>query len=161
MCREDLARMRARIAVLAIPMSHEMASLDRPDAAALIDPLIGSVARRLGALELAIGDGLAALEDGLRHARLGRSCIRDVAREDLGRFETQARRMAKLARALRDRPLLRAAVVAGEMSARQARTLLPVARGADEAAWVERGKALSARRLEKEVMAARAGAEPE
>ena len=67
--------------------------------------------------------------------------------------------MARLSRELRSRPLLRAAVRAGEVRPRNAQTVLPVAVGEAEAEWVERARVETVRALEKAVRAARAGGE--
>src|SRR4051794_25604949 len=73
--------------------------------------LAAQVAREQGALELALGEGLAALTVGDRLIALGFRNLRDYAREILGIQERKAQAMAQLARELRTRPLLRAATV--------------------------------------------------
>jgi len=123
------------------------------------ETLLAQVARIQGALEVEIGDGLAALSVGDRLISLGFSCLRDYAREILDVEERTAQAMARLSRELRLRPLLRAAVRAGEVRPRNAQTVLPVAIGDSEAAWVERARAETVRALEKAVRAARAGGE--
>jgi hypothetical protein len=153
--REDLERLRGRVAALGLPAAGELPRLTHADATGVLEPLIGKVGRCLGALEVAIGERLAVLEDGLRFARLGRSCLRDLAREDLGRFERDAGEMARLARELRDRPVVRAAVWRGEISPRAARVILPLAVGDAEAPWVETARAQTIRKLEREVARAR------
>jgi hypothetical protein len=64
--------------------------------------------------------------------------------------------MARLSRELRARPVLRAAVRAGEVRIRSAQTVLPVAVGGAEAAWTARARAETVRALEEAVRAARA-----
>src|ERR1700682_1308281 len=81
--------------------------------ARLVDALLAPVARCRGALEVAIGAGLDALGIGDRVFRLGYCGIGDYARERLGIAGSTAQKMARLARELRDRPTLRAAVWAG------------------------------------------------
>ena len=125
------------------------------------ETLLAQVARVEGALELEIGDGLAALGLGDRLIRLGFSSLRDYAREVLGIGERAAQAMARLSRGLRSRPLLRAAVRAGEVRPRSAQTVLPVAVGEAEAEWVERARVETVRALERAVRAARAGGEEE
>ena len=61
--------------------------------------------------------------------------------------------MARLARRLRDRPLLREAVPRGEVSVRKAETVAPVAMGDDEARWILRAKAETVRSLKAAVKA--------
>jgi hypothetical protein len=139
---------------------HERKGLLRDEAALLLDGLLVRVARGRGALDVALGEGLAALGAGDRVLRLGFSCLGDYARERLGIAGSTAQKMARLARELRDRPHLRFAVHSGEVSARKAETVLPVARGDDEAAWVERARGETVRSLAAAVKAAR-GEEPE
>jgi hypothetical protein len=117
--------------------------------------VLAQVARVEGALELAIGDGLAALTVGDRLVSLGYACLRDYAREVLDLGERCAQDLAHLSRALRGRPLLRAAVRAGEVRIRHAQTILPVATGDAEAAWVARAKEETVRALEAAVEEAR------
>jgi hypothetical protein len=124
-------------------------------AADLYEALLAQVARAHGALDLAIGEGLAAMCLGDRLIRLGFSCLGDYARELLDIRERTAEAMAHLARALRERPLLRAAVRSGEVRIRSATAVLPVARGEAEAGWVERARHETVRSLEKAVRAAR------
>ena len=83
-----------------------------------VERLLVRLARLEGALDLAIGDGLAALTEGSRLIALGFSCLEDYAREVLDVKERKAQAMARLSRALRGRPVLRAAVMAGEVRIR-------------------------------------------
>jgi hypothetical protein len=71
----------------------------------------------------------------------------DYAREELGIAASTAQKMARLARRLRDRPILREAVRAGEVTVRAAEAVLPKAKGEDEAAWVQRARTESIRAL--------------
>src|SRR5512144_250955 len=89
-----------------------------------VERLLARLARIEGALELASGDGLAAMTRGSRLISLGFSCLEDYAREVLGIRERRAQAMARLSRELRSRPLLRAAVMAGEVRIRHAETIL-------------------------------------
>ncbi len=120
----------------------------RNEAGLLVDRLLIRVARGRGALDIAIGEGLASLAERDRALRLGFSGIGDYARERLGIAGRTAQVMAQLARELRARPLLAAAVRSGQVSARKATAILAVARGADEAQWVERARAETVRALE-------------
>jgi len=117
---------------------------------------LATAARSRGALDLAVGDGLAAMRLGDRLIRLGFSCLGDYAREVLGIPERTAQNMARLSRELRKRPLLRAAVRSGEVRIRKAQTVLPVAVGDDEAEWVEAARSLTVGTLEGMVRTARA-----
>jgi hypothetical protein len=68
--------------------------------------------------------------------------------------ERQAQMMVQLARELREKPLLAAAVRRGEVGARKAQVVLPAARGEAEGEWVERARAETVRSLEAAVRAA-------
>jgi hypothetical protein len=79
-------------------------------------------------------------------------------RERLGIGGSVAQGLVRLARELRGRPLLGTAVRSGEITVRQAQTVLPVAHGEEERGWVERARGSTVRQLEKAVR--EAGAEP-
>lgn len=132
---------------------HERAGLLRDEAAQLVDGLLVRVARGLGALDCALGEALDALCGGGHLMRFGASNLPDYARERLGMPGGTARNLVRLSRALRSRPLLRAAVRAGEVTARKAETILRVAVGDDEAAWVERARTDTVRALAAAVRA--------
>jgi len=127
-------------AMLEWPLPRERDEAVCAEAARVVDRLLAPFARGRGAVDVAIGEGLDLLSKGDRVLRLGYSGIGDYARERLGIAASTARKMARLARELRDRPLVRLAVQSGEMSVRQAEAILPVARGDAEASWVARGR---------------------
>jgi hypothetical protein len=129
------------------PMARERDESVGRQAAYLIDAVLAPLARGRGAVELSIGEGLAALAVGCRVVDLGYSNIGDYAREVLGINAGTAVKMERLARGLRDRPLLREAVRSGEVSPRKAEAVLPVARGEAEAFWVERARTETVRAL--------------
>lgn len=133
----------------------------RAEAALRVDRLLARVARGRGALDVAVGEALGALAVGDRSLRLGYCSVGDYARENLGIAARTAQAMAQLSRELRERPLLRDAVLRGEVSAGKARRLLRVAVGPAEAAWVERARAETVRRLEAAVRAEGEEGEPE
>ena len=155
-----LEALAARAFALRPPWSHERRSVLRSDAAVLLDRLLTRVARSRGALDVAVGERLAALAVGDRVLRLGFSGIGDYGRERLGMSGRMAQELARLARELRDRPVLAEAVRQGEVSARKAEVVLAVARGEGEAAWVERARVETVRAL-KAAVAAAAGTVPE
>jgi hypothetical protein len=126
---------------------HERKGILRDEAALLLDRLLVRVGRGRGALELAIGESLAALAVGDRTLRLGFSCLGDYSRERLGIAGSTAEKLARLARNLRERPMLREAVWRGEVSVRKAETVLPLARGYDEAPGVARARVETVRSL--------------
>jgi hypothetical protein len=121
--------------------------------------LLAQVARVQTALDLAIAEGLLALGVGDRLVALGFSRLRDYGREvlDLGERSTQA--LVQIARELRSRPLLRQAMLAGEVRLRNAQTVLPVAVGDAEPRWVERARHETVRALEAAVREERQGSE--
>lgn len=120
------------------------------DAAAL-DALAAGAARGGGARDLAIGEGLDLLSRTGGDVRLGYSGVGDLARERLGLPADQARRLRRDAERLRSRPLLREAVLRGEVTLRKAEVVLREAVGAEEAYWVARAKVDTVRRLETAV----------
>ncbi len=117
------------------------------DAAAL-DALAAGAARGAGARDLAIGEGLDLLARAAGDVRLGYSGVGDLARERLGLPADQARRLRRDAEKLRARPLLRGAVLRGEVTLRKAEIVLREAVGEREAYWVARAKVDTVRRLE-------------
>jgi len=98
-----------------------------------IDALLCNIGSGHGAIDVAIGEGLDALTVGRRAMDLSYSNVGDYAREELGINASTAVEMARLARRLQDRPLLREAVRRGELTARKAETIAPVAVGDDQA----------------------------
>jgi hypothetical protein len=115
------------------------------------------VARIAGALDLALGDGLAALERLDGFVKLGFSDKKDYAREVLDLGQRHAQKLAHLSRELDSRPRLRAAVRAGKVRIRNAETVLPVAKGDAEAAWTMAAERLTVRALAAMVKRARDG----
>src|SRR5512143_927857 len=129
------------------PARHELSSVARPGAAELIDPLLTRVARGRGALDVAMGEGLAALSRGDGLIQLGYSCLADYAREVLGVAGRTAQAMAQLARGLAGRRLLKEAGGRGGGGGRKGRAILPVALGEAEAGGVERPRVETVRAL--------------
>ena len=120
-----------------------------------LDALLCNIAVGYNALELAIGDGLAALETGRRAMDLKYSNIGDYAREELGLNASTAAKKARLARKLRERPLVREAVRRGEITPRKAEIIAPVAVGDRQIEWILRAKAEPVRALGKAARAPR------
>jgi hypothetical protein len=155
----DLAGIAALAATLEPPQPHELPHLEREQAAYLLDGLLTRVAHAQGALDVAIGELLAELGEGQRLMSRRYSNLGDYGREELDLGASTTRNLARLARELRERPLLRAAVWRGEVSAKKAETILPVAKGEDEASWVERARHETVRALRR-TMEETAGIEP-
>jgi hypothetical protein len=154
---DTLEQLAAAANALAPPMPHEGKWVLRSEAGILLDGLLTRCARGHGALDVAIGEGLAALATGERVIRLGFSGIGDYARERLGIAGRTAQKMAQLARGLKECPALREAVRVGEVTARKAEVVLQVAHGEHEAAWVARARAGTVRALLAAVRAAAGG----
>lgn len=112
--------------------------------------LVG-LARGREAIDLAIGDGLRALEDRDALMALGYSKMTDYAREELGLPSTTARDKVRLAQGLETRPFLREAVRSGKLSPRKALEVLPVAHGDGEKPWLALAATLSVRELREAV----------
>jgi hypothetical protein len=116
------------------------------------EAILASMGRARGATDVALAEGLDLLRRGDRLAALG--ChLDDYAREalDLGRRATEG--LARLGRELRTRPLLREALRAGRVRLRAAQTILNVAAGEAEAAWVACAEQMTVRELEAAVRA--------
>src|SRR4051812_35133122 len=107
-------------------------------------------ANQRAAIDIAIGEGLAALNVGLRAMDLGYSNIGDYAREQLGINASTAAKMERLARRLRDLPLIRDAVRWGTMTSRKAEIISTVAKG-NEAYWLFRAQGSTVRELKADV----------
>jgi hypothetical protein len=120
-----------------------------------LDTLLCNITSGYNALELAIGDGLAALETGRRAMDLKYSNVGDYAREELGINGSTAEKKARLARRLRDRPLVREAFRRGEITPRKAEIIVGVAVGDQQMRWLLRAKAEPVRALRKAVNAPR------
>src|SRR3977135_1129114 len=103
-----------------------------------MDVLLRNLSGGCGARDVALGEGLDALTVGRRAMDLKYSNIGDYAREELGINASTAVKMARLARRLRERPVLREAVRRGELSARKAEIIAPVAVGDDQVRWILR-----------------------
>src|SRR4051812_38641255 len=142
-----LAALANAAAILEWPLPRERDEANCHELARLVDALLVRVARGRGALDIAIGEALDILGTGARVCCLGHSGIGDYARERLGIAASTAQKMARSARKLRGRPLLRAAVRAGDVPIRAAEAVIPVAHGENEAAWVELARHMSVRAL--------------
>jgi hypothetical protein len=155
---EALAALGKRARPLLPVLPQDRRYLLRDEAALLVDELLVSVARGSGALAVAMGECLDCLCSGDGPMQLGYSSIGDYAREALSLAPRTAKEWAKLARDLRTRPILRAAVRAGEVSLKKAEAIVDVALGDSEAEWVERAKRDTVRGL---LAAAKGDAAPE
>ncbi len=147
----SVAELEAVPLALEPPDPGAVRSLHLSEAADRAERLLARLARARGAVDVAIGEGLAALSEGERLAVLCFSSVGDYARECLGIAGRTAQKMVHLARELRSRPLLDAALRAGEITVCKAEAILPVARGDAEAGWVERARSDTVRALTRAV----------
>jgi len=148
---------RAELATLAQSLetpAHERRDLLRTESAILVDGHLARLARRRGALDIAIGEGLRALSNGAGLMRFGYAGAFDYASERLGIKGSTAQKMVRFAERLRGRPLLRAAVWLGDITVSQAEAILPLAHGDAEEEWVARAPRMTVRALKAEVKAA-------
>jgi len=141
-------------AAIDLPFPHQRRGVLRSEAAMLLDRLLTIRARKSGAIDVALGEYLRMMAIGDRTLTFGYAGIGDYARERLGLNARTAQKMARLARELLTRPFLREAVWTGEVTARKAETILPVARGDAETYWVARARSEPVRALESAVKAA-------
>ncbi len=118
-----------------------------------VDEALHEACRGRGRFDLELAEGLAVLGDGERLLRLGYTRVTDYARERLGMPGRTTQAALRLGRGLLTRPLLRQAIHEGVLSARKAQTILSVAQGPDEAAWVSLAALLPIRSLETMVRA--------
>ena len=155
-CTELDARLEA-VANAAAPLGSRLPRVRDPALgrwmAHAMEALLRNVSTGRGALDVALGEGLDALTVGRRAMDLRYSNIGDYAREELGINASTAVKMARLARRLQERPLLREAVRRDVVSARKAEIIAPVAVGDDEARWILRAKAETVRSLKAAVKA--------
>jgi len=146
-----LEALAAAASMLQWPLPRERDEAVCHRAVRAVESLLVRVGRCQGALEVRIGEGLDALGIGDRVIRLGFSGTGDYARERLGVAASTAQKMARLARELRSRPLLRAAVREGRVSTSAAEAVLKVEQGEAEAFWVARARTQTVRALEAAV----------
>lgn len=117
------------------------------------------VARGRGLIDLALGETMSKLFKGDGLLRLGYSKEADYMRERMGQPPRTMFLCLRLAEGLRERPLLRRAVITGVVTARKALTVLPVANGEEEGFWTNAAMTATVAELERGVRAA--GRDPE
>ena len=156
-----LAALTSAAYILEYPLPRERDEAVCAEMAVALDALFSRVARGRGAMDISVGEQLEALSKGDRVLRLGFSGIGDYARERLGIAASTAVKMARFARQLRDRPLLRAAVWTGDVTPRAAQAVMPAAFGENEAACVVQARERSVRSLNAEFRGTGAASEDE
>ena len=123
-----------------------------------VDAAAFRLVRGRGAIKLALGETLLRLNRGDNLLQLGYAKRVDYMRERMGVPPRSAFQCLELARGLKERPLLRRAVVAGAVTARKALAVFPVARDDDEAFWTMAAMSATEARLKQAVRAT--GREP-
>jgi hypothetical protein len=131
--------------------THTRSDEERARLARSVDALLVRVARGRNALDIAIGERLDAMRVRGHAARLGFSTDGEYVRERHGESPSSAQKLRRFSRELRRSPLLWQAVRAGHVTRRQAEAVLLVARGPDEALWVERARTSTVRALKQSV----------
>jgi hypothetical protein len=104
-------------------------------AACNVDRAAVRMLRGRAVIDIALGEALDRLFRGDRLLQLGYSKQADYSRERLGMPPRTMFGWLRLARQLKERPILRKAVLSGQVSARKALAILPVAKGKEEAVW--------------------------
>ncbi len=112
------------------------------------------------AIDVALGEIFLRMAEGGHIDELCFSKKTDFANEALGIPPRTFFSLSELASGLRERPLLKQAVLSGEVSAEKARTVMKLAVGEDEGAWVAAAVELTGKDL-KEAVRKRSGAEEE
>ncbi|HWE22854.1 MAG TPA: HNH endonuclease, partial [Myxococcales bacterium] len=144
---DELARAAARIDC----GRYRRGDDERARLARSVDAVLVRVARGRGALDIAIGERLDAMRTRGHAARLGFSTDGEYVRERHGDSPSSTQKLRRFSRALRERPILQAAVRGGHVTRRQAESVLPVACGDDEAFWTERARTRTVRELKQSV----------
>ena len=156
-----LGKLAGAASLLQWPLPRARTEVERLGLVRGIESLLVLVARGHGAIDVAIGERLDALSIGDRTLVLGYADVGDYAREEHGLNASTAQKMMRFSRALGSRPLLRAAVRAGEVKIRVAEAVLPLAQGDAEAYWVEQARKRTVRSLKAAVNAATGAAAEE
>ena len=116
---------------------------------------LAELGRGVGALRLALGDGLGRL--GVGFQKLGFPTLESYSREALQRSGRWASETRMVARRLTALPALREALVCGHLTWSMAELLVRVATAEDEAEWVARVAELDVRGLRALVKMRRVG----
>ena len=102
-----------------------------------------------GALDVKLGEILLRLFEGDRLLQLGYARQTDYSKERLGVSVRLMLSWTALARGLTSRPILRAAVLAGSVTASKARVVMEAAQGEREATWTAAAMGMKLGELEK------------
>jgi len=125
-----------------------------------LDAVAVRLARGRPAIDLALGEIFLRMAEGGQIEELSFSKKADFANEALGIPPRTFFSLCELAAGLRERPLLRQAVLIGKVTTTKARVVMKLAVGEDEGAWVAAAMAMTGREL-KEAVKKRSGVEEE
>ncbi len=117
-----------------------------------IDNRIATLGRGLGALRLAIGEGLLRLTSGAIQD-FGFPTFESYVREALGRTGRWGADVRGLARRLEALPHLRTALASGHLSLSVVELVARMATSIDDAEWVERAATMNVRQLRADIKA--------
>ncbi len=155
--------LRPRPAVSATAHEPDAPPVRSPSRAALVflrgrdaDGRLRELVRARATLRPRLGALAEAVVQSRAHEKLGFRCLGDWSRERIGVGARAVSEWARVWRALRDLPLLRAAVLAGEVSWTVARKIVGVATPENEAACLETVRGRSVRAVEEIIQAVRA-----
>ena len=148
---------RPGIDATASPLPHleEPARL-RPLAARLLEGQLARLVRANGFIDRRIGRGLDALHAGQLYRHLGYVRSSDYVTERLGMSLRRCQSLLRTERALRDLPLVAAALEAGSLGVSKAQVLAGIATPETQELWLARAGTQTVRQLEARASADRA-----
>ena len=112
-----------------------------------VEEQLAQLAAAAGPLRHAMALVAARLLDTRAYERLCYARVRDYARERPGLSARQLQELARVGRALRERPRLEAALLANRLPWSKVRLLARVVTASDEEAWIARARVLDVRAL--------------
>jgi hypothetical protein len=142
-------------ALLERPRREDVSALDRDACAEVLDHQLRRLGRHDALCRMVLGRVAAALLDREAHRTLGFARLGDYTRERLGLSAREVQDAARVVRALGDLPLIAAAFEGGQLSWTQARLVVRVATGDDEARWLAIARTRTTRALEALMRATR------
>ncbi len=125
-------------------------SIQRSDAALVLDLNLRRLAQAPAVLDLMLGERLALLKEGSLLLRLGYVRLSDFCREELGISSRLASELMQVRRELERYPVLKNAFLSGEVNRSALRHILPVITTVTECEWVGKAKRLTVREIEEE-----------
>src|SRR2546422_11344549 len=143
------------------PSPQERRRLDRDLCAELLDPLLRRLARQEALCRRVLGRLADPFLLRRAHQRLGFVRLDDYARESLGLSGRELQELARVAKKLRDLPLLRDAFADGALSWSQIRLLVTIATPETESAWLVRARGGTVRDLHRVIAGAAADPDEE